>query len=99
MKEVIVTYGQTIYDVVLKHYGCFEGIFILLEDNKNLNLTSEVGAGSKLKIRTEVPELNDTNLLVVQFFNDNSITPNSAYTNQVGNGYVNEGYVNEGYVN
>ncbi len=70
--------GQTIYDIALNKYGCYEGVFLLLQDN-GLNLISDVLPGQSLVIRDAVPQLNSTNIPVVADMKLNSTTPNSGY--------------------
>jgi hypothetical protein len=83
MKEIVATYGQTIYDIAILEYGCYEGIFILMEDNQ-LDLTSILTPGHKLKIRTEIPRLNETNLSVKYSFQTSGIRPNAGYLVAIG---------------
>ena len=72
------TQGQTIYDLAIKHYGCYEGVFVLMEDN-NLSLTSELIAGQNIIIRDVIPELNDTNIAVALYYKTNGLSVNSQY--------------------
>lgn len=86
-KEIEVFNGQTLKDIAMRRYGCYEGKFLIIQDNPGLGLSSELAHGQKLKIRTEVPQLTDTNLRVVQYYNDNNIDVNSGYapeTAQIG---------------
>jgi hypothetical protein len=83
MKTVIVVEGQTIYDIAIKEYGGYEGVFILLEDN-SLDLTTVLTAGDKILVRNVVPELTDNNVLIADYFKANRLNPNSGYLNTVG---------------
>lgn len=79
MNSIKVFEGQTIYDIVIQEYGCFEAIFLLLEDNSSLNIDSELTAGQSLNIRSEVPEITADNINVIQYFKTKNIKPNSGY--------------------
>lgn len=92
--------GQTIYDIALQQYGCFEGVFLILEDNPTINLNTVLQPNTEIKIKDILPELNANNKRIVQVYNQQNVQPNSSYIVAAnGNGYVNEGYVNDNYVN
>lgn len=72
-------YGQTLIDLALQYYGCYEGLFILLEDNPTINSIDEVPQpGTILLIRDSVPALTDNNVSVVAEINKRSLTFNSS---------------------
>ncbi|MBX7204140.1 MAG: hypothetical protein K1X81_01835 [Bacteroidia bacterium] len=99
MKQVTVTAGQTIYDITTRHYGCFEGIRLLMEDNPGFGLSTELVAGQVVNVRYPVPALTKTNQAVVRQFESKNISVNSTYKYiPNGNCYVAPGYVNPGYV-
>lgn len=83
MIEVTATYGQTIYDIALRRYGCYEGVFVLMEDN-SINLNTQLVAGDVLLIRDQVPELSFNNRAIVDFYNTELVNPNSGYVNEEG---------------
>lgn len=81
MRNVIVTYGQTIFDIAIQEYGTYEGVFLLMEDN-NLGLDSEITAGEMLLVRELVPELDEKNLQTSSYLKANSIAPNAAFVSE-----------------
>jgi len=92
------TQGQTIFDLAIKHYGCYEGVFVLMADN-NLSLISELTAGQSLIIQDVIPQLNDTNVANALYYQINGLSVNSQYQVSSGEGgYVSPGYVSPGYV-
>lgn len=57
--------GQSVIDIAISHYGCFEGVYAILEDNEFLSseLTAVFPAFYEIKIREDVrflsPEKRD----------------------------------------
>ncbi|MCA0428330.1 MAG: hypothetical protein LCH37_12935 [Bacteroidetes bacterium] len=90
--------GQTIFDLALRYYGCFEGFELICKDN-NLTVNSELRLGQNIQIRDEVPRLNDTNQSNVIEFENKGIVINSGYDLLASSEYVKAGYVVPGYVN
>lgn len=90
--------GQTIFDLALRHYGCFEGFELICQDN-NLTVNSELVPGQSIQIRDEVPKLNDTNQSNVIEFENKGIIINSGYDLLLSSEYVKPEYVKTGYVN
>lgn len=80
MATITVKEGQTLEDIALRYYGCFEGVIILMEDN-DLALDSPLYVGRELQIRDEVPALTPTNKKVVEEFERKEFDPNSGVTN------------------
>lgn len=76
MKSIKALEGQTIYDIAIKEYGCFEGVFVVCEDN-GLSLVSELIPGQTILIREPVPELTDTNVQIASYFAVNKVGVNS----------------------
>lgn len=99
MKIITATYGQTLMDIAVQEYGCYEGVTLLMQDN-DLALTANLVAGQELLIRDAVPELTATNQAVAQYNRLNGISVNSGNdaASSSNNGYVTEGYVTDGYV-
>ena len=91
--------GQTIFDIALQQYGCFEGVFLIMELNPTINLNTVLQPNTEIKIKDILPELNADNKRVVQLYTQNNVKPNSSYVIDNTNNYVNEGYVNNNYVN
>lgn len=91
--------GQTIFDIALQQYGCFEGVFLIMEDNPTINLNTVLQPETEIKIKDILPELNADNKRVVQLYTQNNVKPNSSYVIDNTNNYVDEGYVNNNYVN
>ena len=71
--------GQTIYDLAATYYGCFEGVFLILEDNPAFGLDTELVPGQNVTIRSEVPRLNDTNQNIALAFKNQNLQVNSTY--------------------
>lgn len=71
--------GQTIYDLAATYYGCFEGVFLILEDNKTIGLDTELVPGQSIAIRDEVPRLNDSNQNIAMAFKNQNLQLNSTY--------------------
>ena len=59
--------NQSLIDFAMETYGCYEGLLILLVDNMDVlqAATQEMPSGTELRVRSELPALNDTNLTVV----------------------------------
>lgn len=66
-KQVTVSDRQSLTDIAMQEYGCYQGVFILLEDNSDrLFAIDEVPLpGMKLNVRTTVPNINAANTSVV----------------------------------
>jgi len=65
--------GQTIFDVAIQFYGSIDGVFLLFNDNPQLNgLDTILNASQKLKIKSE-----PINAEVVNYFTKNGIVPSS----------------------
>jgi hypothetical protein len=93
-KTIIAGDGQTLEDVALQHYGCYEGVFLLTEDN-GLGIDDLLAPGQELLIREPAPTLNDFNKLVI----DAELVPNSDVPGQASdNNYVEDDYVDEDYI-
>lgn len=62
-KTVVIQSGQSIFDVVLEHYGDFSGLALLLEDNPTLgDLTSAAPSQTgTVVVRDPLPALTSTN--------------------------------------
>lgn len=93
--NLTVTQGQTIYDVAMQVYGCYEGIFLLIQDN-NVSLVSELMPGQNLIVRDTVPKLNENNIAVAAYYKLNSIIPNSGWKVSTG-GFYSIGFYNFGF--
>ena len=96
-KQVIIQEGQTMLDIALQEYGCYEGLFLLLQDN-NVAMGEDINTGDALTIREVVPQLTDSNLVNMQVYRRNNVSVNTGTDATGGNGYVDEGYVDEEYV-
>lgn len=66
-RQVQVSDRQSIIDIAVQEYGCYEGVFILLSDNSDRLLAiDEIPLpGTKLNIRQTVPNINPANTTVV----------------------------------
>lgn len=66
-KQIMVADRQSLTDIAMQEYGCYEALFILLEDNADrLFAVDEVLIeGMKLNIRADVPDINPFNKAIV----------------------------------
>lgn len=80
MKTITVKEGQTLEDIAIQYYGCFEGVITLMQDN-DLALDSPLYVGRALEIQDEVPALTPTNKKVVEAFERKGYSPNSGVNN------------------
>lgn len=78
MIDVPVHIGQTMVDIAIQEYGCFEGVFMLAEDN-NISPTHKVQPGDVLKVREPVPFITDNNQAVAAENKANNIRVNSGF--------------------
>lgn len=78
MKQIKAASGQTLIDIAIQEYGCYDGVFILMEDN-NVGLGADVLPGATLVIRDEVPELTEDNVLVANRFKAQKRLINSGF--------------------
>lgn len=78
MKKVTATEGQTIQDLAIQVYGCYEGIIPFCADN-NLSVTGEITPGQQFAVRDEVPELTTNNKAIAAHFAANKIIGNSGW--------------------
>ncbi len=67
MKKITVWPGQTIYDIVLKHYGSLLGLQYLLEDNPGILIPSVEGMELKIRKNTFIDRS------VVDYFSNRQI--------------------------
>ena len=67
---IYVIARQSLVDFAMQVYGCYDGVFLLLQDNPAiLNGISDVPQpGMALKVRTPVPMINSTNQLVATYY-------------------------------
>lgn len=79
MATITVSDGQTLIDIAIQQYGCYEGVFDLIKDNEGLGLSSQLVAGQVLNIKDEVPTYNDNNVAIALHFRVNKIRVNSQY--------------------
>lgn len=69
-KHIIAGDRQSVVDVALQEYGCYEGSFLIMEDNAALDLSlhSVLIPGVKLLIRTPVPRITATNQGIMELY-------------------------------
>lgn len=51
--DITVEQGQDIFDIAIQEYGGVDALFVVLEDNASIDLTTELQAGDVLSIRRE----------------------------------------------
>ena len=78
MIEVIVKYGQTLFDIALEQYGCEEGIITLAEDNA-LAIDAELTPGQILLVQSTLPVISANNQTIATYFKTNKVHINSQF--------------------
>lgn len=97
MKEIEVIQGQSAIDIAIQHYGAFEGVFWLMEDNPIIESIETVPApGTKLQIRVN-EVLNRNNIAVAEHFASYNMQINTGNLEST-TGYVQDDYVENEYV-
>ena len=99
-KQIIIADRQCVTDIALQEYGCYEGVFLLLEDNADslIGLHDVPDAGTKLLIQTPVPKLTDSNRAVAQIYGNKKTNVVSGAEAVAHNyGYVVTGYWSPNY--
>jgi hypothetical protein len=71
-----VELGQDIYDLCLQEYGNLEAVFLLLEDNPDIDLQIELQAGQTLNFRVVLPVEIPRKNAEMQFYRDNKVRVN-----------------------
>ena len=88
VKKVIVLDRQSIWDIAIQEYGeGVTGVFKIMQDNPEVNLTTRLVPGQLLKINQQ-----PSNKVVAQYFADNDLHPAGINRNSVGgfsNGFSN----------
>jgi hypothetical protein len=79
VKKVKATYGQTIVDIAMQCYGCYEGVFEMIKLNTQMHLSYEVEAGEEVVVHDVVPLLTPNNQAVAEYYRTNNIRVNSSY--------------------
>lgn len=69
-KTIKLSVGQSLINLAVQEYGCYEGLFLLVEDNQAVisNIAQVLPAGTPINIRVPVPELTDTNRVIAAKF-------------------------------
>lgn len=88
MKTINVAEGQTLIDIAIQEYGCYEGLHQLMKDNnigpngliEDGEVYRLITAGDTLLVQDEVPELTDTNRTIAAYYKRNRIKVNTTYT-------------------
>jgi hypothetical protein len=97
MKIVEVRQGQTLADIAIKEYGCYEGISLLLNDNSGLSVDVDLVPGTLLKVNEVVPELTSNNIVIANLFKKQQVNPNSGYLITNNNGFYNNSFYNNSF--
>lgn len=63
-----VEIGQDIYDLCIQEYGSIEAVFLLLEDNPEIDLQTPLLAGQVLNFRVELPIELPRKTTEIQYF-------------------------------
>lgn len=97
MKEYRVKDSQQLEDVALSVYGTIEAVPMLCSDNK-LTMDDLLYADQILKVRSEVPVINRSNVAVQLAIAKEGIVPVSGVVGEKPNeGYAAEDYFGEDY--
>lgn len=97
MIEITVGNGQQLEDIALREYGDALGNVIICTDN-GLSLNDLLYAGQKLKIRTQMPEFTENNILIQRQIVAEQIFPNAGIFGTIPlSGYALEDYFAEDY--
>lgn len=63
-----VEIGQDIYDLCIQEYGSIEAVFLLLEDNPEIDLQTTLQSGQVLNFRVELPIELPRKTTEIQYF-------------------------------
>lgn len=71
-KIVYVATGQSLQDIAIQEYGCYDAVFELYYDNEDvLEFLNEMPApGTPLKIRSNVPNITSDNQSFAKYFSE-----------------------------
>lgn len=74
-KQVIAGDRQSVIDLGVQEYGCYDGAFEIMKDNPALDLSlhSLLTPGVKVLIQVPVPRLTDTNQGVMESYTEKGI--------------------------
>lgn len=92
--------GQTIIDIAIEKYGCYEGVFIILQDNPTLFLGCNLKPLQRVLLRDDVPVFTDNNIAIAQYFADKNIKVNSGFkpaTNPSGGDFNDNDFTTSDY--
>jgi hypothetical protein len=67
-KTIKSSLGQSLINIAVQEYGCYEGLFDLIEDNESklVNIAQVLQSGVELLIRVPVPEYTANNRVVAE---------------------------------
>lgn len=67
-KQISAVDRQSLTDIAMQEYGCYEAVFTVLEDNADrlFAMDDVLIEGMKLNIRTDKPILNTTNKIIAE---------------------------------
>lgn len=104
-KQITIADRQSIIDIAMQEYGCYEGVFAILEDNADrIMAIDEVPLpGMKLNIRNIMPEFNSSNRAIVSEYKrlSHNVIGNgngTPYIAEVVSGYVAVDYIAPSYI-
>lgn len=65
-KTIKTGIGQSLINIAVQEYGCYEGVFLLLDDNPTIvsSLSHVFAPGTSVVIQNPVPQLTDNNVMV-----------------------------------
>jgi hypothetical protein len=96
MKTIKVATGQTLFDIALQEYGCFEAVKRICELN-NTSIDSELMIGFELLVDSDVPVLTDTNVFTYNYLKQSAIIPNSGFKASVSGVFYNHEFYNSNF--
>lgn len=77
MRTIKVQQGQTLKDIAMQEYGCFEGLQRILELN-NIGF-GFLANGANVIVDDTAPVLSENNLRVVKYYQNEAVVVNSHY--------------------
>ena len=104
-KQIRVADRQTLVDIAIRHYGSYEGLFLLIADNLDriTDIANVPEPGLLLNIREGIPRINSNNRTVAGNYEDAGVAIVSGATEvtpvaELITGYVATGYWDSKYV-
>jgi len=74
-KHITAGDRQSVVDMAMQEYGCYDGVFEIMKDNPELDLSvhSVLIPGVKVLIKDPIPRLTDKNLGLVEIYRQKKV--------------------------